>query len=67
MSGGGGGVIIIRPRARVMASDAVVTENLTPAECAVRDAILAKADGDWEHKDLVKLFALVAKAARRCT
>lgn len=67
MSGGGGGIIIIRPRARALATEGVVTENLTPAECAARDAILAKADGDWAHRDLVKLFGLIAKAARRCS
>ncbi len=65
MSGGGAGPIIIRPRARQLAELEVVTENLTPAECAARDAILAKADGDWKHRDLVKLFGLIAKAARR--
>jgi hypothetical protein len=67
MSGGGGGHIIIRPRARQIAELEVVTENLTPAECAVRDAILAKEEADWSHRDLVKLFGLVAKAARRCS
>jgi hypothetical protein len=67
MSGGGGGHIIIRPRARQIAELEIVTQNLTPAECAERDAILTKQDADWSHRDLVKLFGIVAKAARRCS
>ncbi len=65
MSGGGGGTIIIS-NARAIAGLETVTVNLTPAECAARDEILAKSDHEWKRKDLVKLFALVAKAAGRC-
>ena len=66
MSGGGGGRIIIRSRARELVGAEVVTENLTPAECAIRDAILAKVDCDWSGAELRKLFALASKADGRC-
>ena len=66
MSGGGGGIIIIRNGAKSIATTETVTANLTPAECAERDEILGKLVTDWTHKDLVKLFAIIAKASRRC-
>ncbi len=65
MSGNGGGDIIIS-NARKTAELETVTANLTPSECDSRDEILAKPDRDWKRKDLVKIFALIAKAAGRC-
>lgn len=47
MSGGGGGIIIIRSRLRTTASDAVVQDNLDTIRKSKVNAILAKPDGNW--------------------
>jgi hypothetical protein len=63
MSGNGG--IIIRRNAIQAATAGTVTDNLTPAECACRDAIIAKGDGDFCLKDLKTLHKLVETAYSR--
>lgn len=65
MSGGGAGPIIIK-RIVDTANMESVTENLTPAEAAQRDAICNKLVGDICVKDVQKLHALIVTALRRC-
>ena len=62
MSGGGAGPIIIRPGIRKVAATEAVQQNITPAECSVRDAILAKPDGDWTKAEFGTLLKLIRKA-----
>jgi hypothetical protein len=65
MSGGGGGIIIVGSVVNT-ANMEMITENLTPAEAAERDAITSKLAGDICVKDVQKLNALIVKALRRC-
>jgi hypothetical protein len=65
MSGGSGGVIILNKVAET-ASLEVVGQNLTPAEKAQLQAVLAKQCGDWSGRDLRKVQSLIAKAVSRC-
>lgn len=51
MSGGGGGVIIIRSRIRDTAADSAVLDHCHPAKRAHLEEILAKNVADWsEHE-----------------
>jgi hypothetical protein len=65
MSGGGGGIIIINSVAET-ASLEIVGQNLTAAENAQMQAVLAKQCGDWTGRDMRKVQSLIAKAASRC-
>jgi hypothetical protein len=47
MSGGGGGVIIIRSRLRAAATDSAVQDHVHPSKLPKLTEILAKADGAW--------------------
>lgn len=62
----GGPIIIIRNSVKSTATLNTVTENLTPAECAERDAIVAKDAANWTARDFTKIQALISCAHRRC-
>lgn len=62
----GGGHIIIRNSVKSTAELSTVSDNLTQAEIAQRDAVLAKQVGDWTQKDLAKLQRLIGIAHKRC-
>lgn len=52
MSGGGGGIIIIRQKVRELAETESVRGQLTGWRKTKVDEILAKADADWTREDL---------------
>ena len=51
MSGGGGGVIIIRKSLRQVLELEVVQQELPPTKKAKLLALLAKPDADWKKQD----------------
>lgn len=51
MSGGGGGVIIIKSKVRQLAELDVVKDVLSSSQRQRHDAILAKPDADWSQHE----------------
>lgn len=62
MSGGGGGVIIIRSRLRVAASDAAVQDNISTSKKGALNIILAKPDGDWSDHETHYVLRRIGEA-----
>jgi hypothetical protein len=62
MSGGGGGVIIIRTLIRQAAGSDSVRDNIHHSKCKKLDAILAKADADWTDNETHYALRCIADA-----
>lgn len=62
MSGGGGGVIIIKPHLRTLAQTGAVQDNLPEPKKSRVLEILAKADQDWSADEVHFLLRAVGEA-----
>lgn len=62
MSGGGGGVIIIRNRIRDTAGDSAVLDHCHPGKRAKLAEIIAKNVADWTDSDFHFVMRRIAEA-----
>lgn len=65
MSGGGGGIIIIR-HARTALTDPLVSGQLPAPMRVLVDAVLEKEDGDWDHHDKQVVAEAIEWALLNC-
>ena len=66
MSGGGGGIIIIRNAMKQALSNPLVHGMLPEADAALIDPILTKDVNDWTHQEYEQVRKTFAWAAQHC-
>lgn len=62
MSGGGGGIIIIKSAVRAVAELEVVKDSLPPAQRIHLNSILQKADADWTEHEFHSVLRYIGQA-----